>query len=102
MHGNILEEGIHVPKKGEEIWSQYNPWGKMIKVKRDPYFSPTAFWGDPTDDFFNDSSISLISNGTSILFSFLKNFYWGEISKNTKREREALGIRHPASTIVSS
>lgn len=53
VHGNILEEGIHVFRKGEEIWSQYNPWGLMIKMKRDAYFSwlepssPTAFWGQP-------------------------------------------------------
>ena len=81
MCGNILQEAIPVLGKGEEIWSHYNPWRKMIKMKRYPYFSclelssPTTFGGNLTDDFLNGSNISLMPNGTSVLFSFFKNFY---------------------------
>lgn len=53
--------------------------------------SSTALWGDLIDDFLNDSSISLMSNGTSIFFSllflFIKKFLLWEKFEHTKEER---------------
>lgn len=91
VHGNTLHEGINELRKGEEIWSQYNPLGKMAKMRCLELSSPIAFWGNPTDDFLMTQVFLLCpkepaSSFLSSFFIFLKIFIRGKFQKYKKRE----------------
>ena len=75
LHVNILQEEINVLTKGER--SGHNTTHSGCSLSCFKVSSNTAFGGEPINDFLNNSSISLMPIGSSILFySFflLKNF----------------------------